>query len=258
MKQCGRRLATVVIATLAVAGPRAAGATPSTVFWAPSTPALQSYGVLHVTYDTYFDGEANYPIDACLTIGALPGKKLQLELGFDVFYPTYSGGEPLDFPILLNAKFGAPEDAYFSSSPGWSAGIASAGFEEDVTGYNMLYAVLGRTFPRVGMVSAGVYHGLNENLFRSSEASEEQTGMLASWFSPAIDLPRIDRIHFCWDVQSGENVLGATGGGLYLYFTPTVDLLMGPVFFFDGALQPGGADWMWSMQIDVDIPFTSP
>ena len=70
-------------------------------------------------------------------------------------------------------------------------------------------------------------------------------------------MPRIDRIHFAWDVQTGKNVCGATGGGIYLYLTPTVDLITGPVFFFDKDLQPGGASWMWSIQLDADIDFTA-
>jgi hypothetical protein len=30
--------------------------------------------------------------------------------------------------------------------------------------------------------------------------------------------------------------------------------LTGPVWFFDKALQPGGRSWMWTVQLDVDIP----
>lgn len=29
--------------------------------------------------------------------------------------------------------------------------------------------------------------------------------------------------------------------------------LTGPVFYFEPEVQPGGADWMWSAQLDVDI-----
>jgi hypothetical protein len=230
-----------------------AQATPSTNFWAPSTPAVQGYGVLHLTYDTYFDPSGLYPIDTGLQIGVLPGKSFQAEVGFDLLYPTVAAGDPVEFPILLNAKVGAPEDVYFKGCPAWSAGIYSAGFEKDVTDYNVLHGMIGKTFP-LGMVSVGGYYGLNENLFRSSEGEDQRGGFMAGWFSPAIDTPLIDRIHFTWDIQSGKNVFGATGGGVYFYVTPTVDVLTGPVFFFDENLQPGGASWMWSMQVDVDIP----
>lgn len=231
-------------------------ATPSTVFWAPSTPALQPFGVLHVTYDTYFRNDAAYPIDTGLTMGVLPGNRFQLELGFDVNYPTFSAGEPLSAPILLNGKVGAPEDAYFKGSPGWSAGVFGVGFEEDVTDYNVLHAMVGKTFSRIGSLSAGGYYGLNKDLLRSSSGEEERAGLMAGWLSPSIDVPLIEKLQFAWDLQTGKNAFGATGGGAYFYLTPAIDLLMGPVFFFDGDLQPGGADWMWSIQFDADIDLT--
>jgi hypothetical protein len=242
-----------VLAVVALAAATVAHATPSTNFWAPSTPGVQGYGVLHLTYDTYFDQKALYPIDTGLEIGVLPGKSLQAEVGFDLLYPTYSPDGPIDAPFYLNAKVGAPEDAYFKGSPAWSAGIFGVGFEPDVTDYDVLDAMVGRTFPRVGSLAVGGYYGLNDKLFLSSKGEPQRSGLMAGWFSPAIDVPVIDRIHFTWDVQSGKNVYGATGGGVYFYVTPAVDVLTGPVFFFDGDLQPGGSSWMWSMQVDVDI-----
>jgi hypothetical protein len=242
-----------VAATVLAAFGSTAQATPSTNFWAPSTPSVQGYGVLHVTYDTYWNQKALYPIDVGLEIGVLPGKAIQAELGFDLFYPTVAASGPIDAPVLLNAKLGGPEDAYFKGSPAWSAGIFAVGFETDVTDYNVLHAMIGRTFPRIGSLAAGGYYGLNEKLFRSSDGKDERAGFMGGWFSPPIDVPVIDRIHFTWDVQTGKNVLGATGGGIYVYVTPTVDLLTGPVFFFDEKLQPGGSRWMWSLQLDVDL-----
>lgn len=60
---------------------RPASATPSTNFWAPSTAGLQGFGLLHVTYDTFFAADALYPIDLGLTMGVVPWKQLQLEVG---------------------------------------------------------------------------------------------------------------------------------------------------------------------------------
>lgn len=237
----------------AAAGAPPAAATPSTNFWAPSTPALQGFKVLHLTYDTYFGNRALYPIDVGLTMGVLPWKSVQGEVGFDLLYPTASPSGPLGAPILLNAKLGAPENAYFEGSPGWSAGIYSAGFEEDVTDYSILDAMVGKTFPKVGSLSVGGYYGLNRDLFLSSTGADQRAGVMAGWFSPAYDVPLIDTIHLTWDIQSGKNVFGATGGGVSFYVTPTIDVLTGPVFFFDKDLQPGGSSWMWSMQLDVDV-----
>jgi hypothetical protein len=57
------------------------------------------------------------------------------------------------------------------------------------------------------------------------------------------------------DVRTGNNAYGAAGGGLYLYFTDTIDMLTGPVYFLDSAVQPGGKHWMSTVQLDVDIRF---
>jgi hypothetical protein len=233
--------------------PRPALATPSTTFWAPSTPYVQPFGVLHLTYDTYFGAEAAYPTDVGPTMGVLPWKGLQAEAGFDLFYPSFSGDEAIDLPIVFNAKVGAPEDVYFKGQPAWSFGVFGVGLEEDVNDQNVLHAMLGKTFPHVGMVQAGAYYALNADLFRSADGDAARSGLMAGWSSPAIDTPLIDKLILTWDIQTGRNVLGATGGGVYVYLTPTIDLLTGPVFFFEKELQPGGSSWLWSLQLDVDL-----
>ncbi|MGH7499102.1 MAG: hypothetical protein ACREL3_09665 [Gemmatimonadales bacterium] len=238
---------------LAVAVPRPATATPSTTFWAPSTPFVQPFGVLHVTYDTYFGAKAGYPIDTGLTIGVLPWKGFQSEVGFDLLYPSIDGTEPVNVPVALNAKVGAPEDTYFRGQPAWSLGIYGVGLKKGFNDQNVVHAVLGKTLPRIGSVSAGGYYALNEDLARSSDGKDARSGLLAGWLSPSIDVPRIDKIILAWDIQTGKNVLGATGGGAYFYFTPAIDLLTGPVFYFDKELQPGGSDWLWTVQVDVDL-----
>jgi hypothetical protein len=200
---------------------------------------------------------AEYPTDAGLTMGVLPWKGFQLEVGFDLFYPSVSASGPIDLPIVFNAKVGAPEDVYFKGQPAWSFGIYEMGLEEDYNDQNVLYANVGKTIPHFGVAAIGGYYGLNEDLFLSSTGQDERGGFMASWQSPSIDVPKIDKIVLAWDIQTRKNVLGATGGGAYVYFTPSIDLLMGPVFYFDEALQPGGSSWLWSMQLDVDLSFVS-
>jgi hypothetical protein len=245
--------AAVAAHLLAALVPHAVSATPSTTFWAPSTPFVQPFGVLHVTYDSYFGTRAAYPVDLGLTMGVLPWKGLQSEIGFDLFYPSIAGSDEINLPVVLNAKVGAPEDTYFNGQPGWSLGIFGAGLKNGFNDQNVLGAVIGKTLPHLGAVSVGGYYALNEDLVRSAEGREARSGLLAGWQSPAIDLPRIDKILFAWDIQTGKNALGATGGGAYVYFTPTVDLLIGPVFFFEEELQPGGSKSLWTVQLDVDL-----
>ena len=234
-----------------------AHATPSSTFWAPSTPYVQPYGVLHVTYDTYFGSRAIYPIDTGLAMGVFPGQKLQAEVGFDLFYSTIANGEGVKAPFVLNGKVGAPEDVYFKGQPGWSVGIAGVGFEENVNDANMLYLMLGKTFASIGMPTFGVYYGLNEDLFRSAEGDDERFGIMAGWSSPAIDVGLIDKLILAADVQTGHSALGGGGACVYAYFTPAISLLTGPVFFFEKELQPGGSDWMWCVQLDVDLDLHS-
>jgi len=233
--------------------PRPVNATPSTTFWAPSTPFVQPFGVLHVTYDSYFGTKAAYPIDTGLTIGVLPWKGFQSEVGFDLLYPSVAGGEPVDVPIVFNAKVGAPEDTYFKGQPAWSIGMFGLGLKKDFNDQNALHAMFGKTFPHVGSASVGGYYGLNTDLFRSASGENQRAGLMAGWLSPSIDLSRIDKMILAWDIQTGRNAVGATGGGAYIYFTPAVDVLIGPVFFFESELQPGGAHWLWSVQVDVDL-----
>ncbi len=239
------------------AAPSLGLATPSTTYWAPSTASCQARGVPHLTYDTYFgkgpaagsQGAPNYPIDTGLTVGFLPFDKLQGEVGFDLLLPTQD-------PFLLNAKLCVPESAAFAGAPGISFGVYNLGFKKDVTDYNVLYLMLQKSIPGGGYVSVGAYHGLSETLFTNSEGRVVRTGILAGAFSPDIKVrwKGLKRINFAADVQTGKNILGAWGLGSYFYFADNVSLLVGPVFYLDKNLQPGGKKVLWTAQLDVDIP----
>ncbi|MET0211362.1 MAG: hypothetical protein ABW292_00075, partial [Vicinamibacterales bacterium] len=67
----------------------------------------------------------------------------------------------------------------------------------------------------------------------------------------------LQKLNVVADVQTGDNVLGAWGFGSNVYFADNVSLLVGPVFFFDRDLQPGRSKYMWTAQLDVDIPLGS-
>lgn len=70
-----------------------------------------------------------------------------------------------------------------------------------------------------------------------------------------IGLKGLKKINFAADLQTGKNVLGAWGFGANIYFADNVSLLLGPVFFLDKEMQPGGRRAMFSAQLDIDIPF---
>lgn len=236
-------------------------ATPSTTFWAPTTASCQDWAVPHITYDTYFDkgtpagtqNSPNYPVDTGITVGFLPFDKIRGELGYDLLLPTQA-------PLLLNGKLCTPESSLFSGSPAASFGVFDLGFKTNVNDYNVLYFVIQKTIPRIGgYIALGIYRGLSSTLFTNSDGNRVSTGMLIAANSPElqIGLPGLKKITFAADVQTGKNILGAWGFGPYLYFTDNIDLLAGPVFFFDSKLQPGGVGHLWTLQLDVNVPLGS-
>lgn len=237
--------------------PALALATPSTTFWAPSTASCQARGVPHITYDTYFwkgpaagaAGARNYPIDTGVTIGVLPFGKVQGEAGFDLLLPSQD-------PLFLNAKLCTPESSLFRGSPAISGGVYNVGFKKDVTSYNVAHLMVQKSLPVGGYVAAGVYHGFSDVLFTNSDGDVEKTGAMLAWSSPDLQIGRkgVRKMNVAVDVQTGKNVLGGWGFGPYIYFADNVSLLVGPTFFFDRKLQPGGSKYLWSMQLDIDLP----
>jgi len=159
--------------------------------------------------------------------------------------------------LFLNFKLCTPESSLFAGSPGISVGVYNVGFKEDVTDYNVLHLMFQKTLPVGGYVAAGVYHGFNSVLLTSSGGDVNKTGAMIGWGSPDIQIGRrgLRKINFAADIQTGKNVLGAWGFGSYVYFADNVSLLVGPVFFLDESLQPGGSKYLFTAQLDIDIPF---
>jgi hypothetical protein len=239
-------------ATALLAAASTASATSSTTFWTPATTYVQPYLVPHITYDSYVAEKGGLQNDYGLTVGVLPFQKLQGELGVDSFLPGLAKNN-----LYLNGKLVLPEGAFGSWQPGLSVGAVAVGFKKDVSDYNVLHGTIAKTLPVVGNVAVGGYYGLNDKLMVSADGTKQQAGVLAAWTSPdlVLNLPGLHKINFVADVQTGDNVFGAWGAGVGLYFTPAIDLLTGPVFFNDSRLTKGlyGSDFMWSVQLDVDF-----
>jgi hypothetical protein len=243
----------------ALATPALATATPSSTYWAPSLATCQARNVPHVTYDTYYGrgapppgpGARTFPIDTGLTMGVLPWSKLQGEVGYDVLLPS---DDPVFFS--LNAKLCTPESSLFKGSPAIGGGIYNLGFKDNVTNFNVLYLMGQKSLPFGGYLAAGFYHGTNDVLFTNSDGKVVKTGAMIGWLSPDIKVGMrgLQKINFAADVQTGKNVLGAGGVGAYFFFNDYISLLVGPVWYTDRGLQPGGAGHLWTTQLDVDIP----
>ncbi len=239
-------------AALAVAG--VASATPSTTVWTPATTYTQPYLVPHLTYDTYVAEKGMLQNTYGLTVGVVPGDKIQGEVGFDVFYPGFTG----DY-FQLNGKVTVAENLLGKWSPALSVGIANAGFEKDVSDYDLLHATLGKTLP-FGTIGLGGYYGAGSSvLWRGSSGSVNRGGFMASYASPdvKIGLPGLEKVVLSADYASGNNWFGAVAAAASFYFTSNVSLLTGPVWFLDTDLYKAAyrTDFMWTAQLDVDIPF---
>lgn len=247
-----RTLALVTLLTLSTG---AAMATPSSTYWTPMTLDIQPFGVLHWGVDNYFtafrkadNGAGDFPTDAGLTVGVLPFDKLQMEVGVDLLKPS-------DHPLYWNFKLGTPEGALFSGSPALQVGLFNAGTEQDVTNYNIGYAVIGKSLPAVGRLSVGPYAG-NSKVLVDAQGKKENTGFMAAFdrgFKPVTgpDGATFNRLVLAADYASGDNALGGGGVGLYYYFTPRISLLTGPVWFNEEAIN---GKWKWTIQLDINVP----
>lgn len=220
-------------------------ATPSTTYWTPCVIDVQPFGKWHITYDTYFtvgkkgDKKSDFPTTGGLTIGVLPFQKLNLEIGFDFI-------EPSEDPVFFNAKFGTPESSLFSGSPALNIGIFNVGTEKNVTDYNIADFIIGKTLPlSLGRLHGGYYLG-NDKTLISSTGEKENTGYMVGYDKYIYK----DKVMFAGDYASGENALGGGGVGLYFFFTPTVSLLLGPVWFNDKALN---GEMKWTSQLDINF-----
>jgi hypothetical protein len=258
-----KRSAALLVTLTAVA----AHATPTTTVWAPSTTGIQPFLTPHLTYDTYFwkgtqagqAGSPVYPITTGLTMGVLPFDAVQMEVGFDLLLPSTD-------PLLFNAKLGIPEDKFFSFMPSVAVGIFGVGTKKSTdaalgTDYNILYAQVQHSIPGVGgFLSVGGYYGLQDKLLQASDGSGTyRSGFIGGVGSPDIPInaPWLQKITVTADVQTGKNAFGAAGGALNFFFTDKISVLTGPVYFFDPGSQPGGRQWMWTMQLDIDMPLIS-
>jgi hypothetical protein len=239
----------LLAAVMLLGAATAARATPSTVVWAPSTTYTQPFLTPHLTYDSYFRKDADYPTTVGLTIGLIPSDVVQAEAGFDLLYPS-------DDPVVLNGKVTLLEDKLFAYQPALSVGVANAGVT-DATNFAMVYGILSKTVPGVGAtVAAGLGYGLDDDLWVDETGEADQTVFLGSITSPTLSVgkPWLSGLALAADVQTGSNSFSAAGVAGVLYFTPSVALLTGPVFFLNRDTQPNRSDFMWTMQVDVDVP----
>jgi hypothetical protein len=230
-----------------------AQATSSTTFWTPMTIDFQPYGVPHLGIDNYFKlskaaPNGAFPTDITSpTIGLLPFNKIQAEAGIDYFANT-------PHPWLYNFKIGTPENSFFKGQPALEVGTFLVGrrTRTDRTDYDILYAVVGKSLGAAGRVSGGPYIGNHATLV-SGGGKAENVGYMVAYDRGFCHVKNGDfnRFVLAMDYASGRNFIGGGGGGVYIYFSKDVSLLLGPTFFNDKDINGG---WKWSTQLDINLP----
>lgn len=226
----------IVLATIASAltllATTAAMATPSTQIWIPSTD-VQAFKSVHLGIDNYVrtdrrsDGsrDPNF-YDIGLTAGVLPFEKVQMEIGID--YLAY-GNSYDNYPLYFNAKLGTPEDSLFKHSPALAIGGYNFGTNDNKgsslrTDQNILYALVAKTIPVVGRLSAGYFYG-NDEVLRDLSGHKENDGVLLSWDRPLTEIS--DKLWAAIDYQGSDSAMGAFSFGLSWAFTKDVSLIFG-------------------------------
>jgi hypothetical protein len=251
-----KRLYAPFIAGLVLAGCLTYGtnahATASTHIWAPSTD-VQGFNVWHVTADMYLAVEndaAGNRIPSVtnigLTVGVLPLKRINMELGFD----HKSGLGALDaYPMYGNAKIGLPENAFGDVSPALAVGVYDVGTESGRTDFDVVYATIAKTFSAggvsLGRLSVGYFAG-NDKLLFDSKGAKDGSGLLAAWEKTISELS--DRLWVCVEYMGTESLYGSLNFGASWKVADNVSVLGGyDIFNNDDFVNTA------TLQVDIDI-----
>ncbi|MEK7849945.1 MAG: hypothetical protein AAB213_03950 [Candidatus Omnitrophota bacterium] len=230
---------------------RSAFATASTHIWAPSTD-VQAYKKWHLTADFYVPTEsnsdgsrANTITNAGLTVGILPFKKLNAEVGFD----HKSGYGVLDkYPMYFNAKVGIPEDSFGKFFPAVAFGIYDIGTKEDKTDSNVLYGKVAKTFIlggiNLGRLSAGYFAGNNKLLVHGGK--KDNDGVLLAWERVMSEIS--DKLWLCVEYQGSRSSYGAMNYGASWKFADNVSVIFGYQIYNDVNLAN-----TFTIQTDIDF-----
>jgi hypothetical protein len=211
-----------------------ANATPSTIIWIPSVD-FQGFRTLHLGIDNYIRtnndklgvrGPAVYDIG--LTAGILPFKKFQAEVGIDYISMGDNVYDP--HPVYFNAKAGFPEGVIFKGAPAIAMGGYNFGIKNNLTDFNLFYAVIAKSIPVIGRFNGGYYIG-NGKILLDNKGKKSNSGLLLSWDRNIKEIS--DKLSFAIDYQGGQNYLGALSIGVTWSFTDKISVIFGYDFYND-------------------------
>jgi len=231
---------------------QSAQATGTTHIWAPSTD-IQPFKLWHITSDLYFPvspdpSGSRLPTvtNVGLTVGILPFKNLNAEIGFD----HKSGFGGIDsYPLYGNAKIGIPENAFGGIFPACAVGIFDVGTKADMTDFNVIYGKLAKTIAinkfSLGRFSAGYFSG-SKKLLLNESGGKDNNGLLMAWERTMTELS--DKLWICAEYMGTKSVYGSFNVGAAWKFAPNVSIIGG----YDIFNNPSLVD-MATLQVDIDI-----
>ena len=228
-------------------------ATPSSLFWTNCTTEIQKRGTVNLNIDNYFrvihprKGDTAFPTDFGLTAGAFAWHNLRGEIGADFFASTHS-------PFVFDAKIGFDEDILCEYAPAVNVGIFDVGTRKSGrhrTNDNIVDLIFGKSLPEAvgGKLYLGFFSG-------SKTMGKNRQGVMVGYrrlFRSVRDSSgeEYNKWCVCADYASGKNTIGGGGCALMYYFTPTMSLMTGPVWFNDQSIN---GKWKWSVQLDITMP----
>jgi hypothetical protein len=218
-------------------------ATPSTIIWIPSVD-FQGYKSFHLGIDNYsydfknaklFSGTSY--VDLGLTVGVLPDSIILAEIGVDYMSPWIS-------PFMLNAKIGVPEGAFAEWTPAIAVGGFGFGFLKNVTDFNIVYGMVGKTFPILGRLEAGYFSG-NKKVLVDLAGKADNSGVLLSWDR---NIPEISyNLWLAVDYQGTKSSFGALSYGLAWTFSKNVSVI------FARDVYNADLPSTFTLQLDINI-----
>ena len=217
-------------------------AIPTAQTWIPSPDAkgFKEVTVNVINIQRFTKNRGNNPsyYDVGVTVGVSPLEKLKLEIGAD-FLTTNSGSNGHvadDHPFYFNAKLATPEDLGFKGMPSIAIGAYNLGLADKPetfgsTRQNIVYGLVGKTFPVIGRIAAGGYHGSKRALATAGNPSNtnNNTGLMVSWDRTMSEIS--DKLWMGVDYMSGNNANGSLNAGVAWAFSKQITVLTGVQFF---------------------------
>ncbi len=198
-------------------------ASPSTQVWNPSTD-IQAKGSFHLNYDNYVNDRVNLAY-----YGIEYGAIKNLEVGFDININQISNSPAANaYPLYGNVKYGLPEGKLMPAIAGGVMSVGTkmtendaAGIQVNGTDLNIFYALVAKTFDRVGRFSAGGYSG-NDKLLIDETGAKANSGAIVSW-----DKALTDKIWASVDYSSGSSSYGFLAVGASYAFAANTSVICG-------------------------------